>query len=104
MKAMMKPKKKTQAIGFPSLITKLCLVVGLSYITDPAERVPLIVELSWKTFNKPPNPLVEMPQAVVAIEWRKGWIKKSKLRRRPKVNLRAVKRKREMMRDLNCTL
>lgn len=47
------PQKKTQAIRFSSLITKLCLDVGLREITDPAERVPLIVVLSWMTFNRP---------------------------------------------------
>lgn len=45
-----------------------------------------------------------MPHAVVALEWRKGQIKRSKLRRRPKVKPRVAKRKRAMMRDLNCTL
>lgn len=46
MKAMTNPKKKTQAIEFISLITKLCLEESLSDITNPAERVPLMEELS----------------------------------------------------------
>lgn len=39
-------KKKTQAIGFPFLITQLCLKAGLNTITYLAERVPLMSVLS----------------------------------------------------------
>lgn len=56
MKAITNSKKKPQAIGFPSLITKLYLAAELREIIDLAERVPLMMVLSWKTFNKPSQP------------------------------------------------
>lgn len=52
MKAMMHPKKMTQAIGFPSLISTLCMRVGLRFNFDLAEWISLIADLVWKIFNK----------------------------------------------------